>query len=61
MSKLEIKYMDNSRNRRDITGIDISVKNDFLQIQIANDEIHYIPLCNIKEIGIKGANQIRGE
>lgn len=61
MSKLDIKYIDNSRNVRDVTAVDIEVTNNFLKLTVGNDEKHYIPLCNIKEIGIKGANKIKGD
>lgn len=61
MSKLDIKYIDNSRNIRDITAIEIEVTDKFLKLTNSANEIHYIPLMNIKEFGIKGANQLRGD
>lgn len=61
MSKMHIKYMDNSMNTRDVTALTIEIKNTVLKIINADDEIHYIPLCNIKEFVIKGYNTIQGE
>lgn len=55
MSRMIIKYMDNSKNKRDITGATITVDNGFLKI----NEKHYIPICNVKEIVIEGSNSIK--
>lgn len=61
MSKLTIKYMDNSIIKKNVTGADTSVTNHFLEIKTVDKRTEYIPLCNIKEIEIEGANKIRGE
>lgn len=59
MTKIAIKYIDNSDSTMDITGMNIAVKNDFLIIQASEKYIHYVPLCNVKEFAIDGVNQIR--
>lgn len=61
MSKLDIKYIDNSKNIRDITAMKIEIKQNTLKLTVADDEIHYIPLCNIKEFAIKGYKTVQGE
>lgn len=59
MSKLSIKYTDNSIIKKDVTGVETSVTNHFLKIKITDKRIQYIPLCNIKEIEIDGINDIK--
>ena len=59
MSKLVIKYMNNSKNERDITGINVIISDEFLEIHFSKDRIHYIPLANVKEFYIKGYNQLK--
>lgn len=61
MSKLIIKYIDERNNTRDITGVDITVTNSFLELTVKEDEKHYIPLCNIKEFVIDGHNNLKGK
>lgn len=61
MSKINIKYMDNSMNTRDITASTIEIKQNTMKIVVAEHNIHYIPLCNIKEFSIDGYNKIKGE
>lgn len=59
MTKIAIKYLNNSESEMDITGMNIVIKNDFLVIQASEKYIHYVPLCNVKEFAIDGVNQIR--
>lgn len=61
MSKMHIKYMDNSMNTRDVTALTIEIKQNTIKIIIAENNIHYIPLCNVKEFSINGHNKIKGE
>ena len=58
MSKLIIEYLNNQTIKQDVTGFDISVTNDFIQIKKAEDRMSYIPLCNIKQLTIEGHNKV---
>lgn len=61
MSKLIIKYNDERNNKRDITGVTIKTTPHFLKLEYKEDNVHYIPLCNIKEFIIEGHNTVRSE
>lgn len=58
MSKLVIKYINNSKNKRNITGQKIKIKDEFIEIHTKENEIHYIPLMNVKEFCIEGHNKL---
>ncbi len=61
MSYITIEYLDNSVQTINTTAIDISATSKFLKIKMTDVEIHYIPLCNIKDIIIDGYNTIKDE
>lgn len=61
MSQLTIKYNDERNNTRDITNTDVIVTNKHLKLITDEKEVHYIPLCNVKEFVVKGSKYIRGE
>lgn len=54
MSYITIKYMDNTVETINTTAINISATNKFLKLKITDVKVHFIPLCNIKNIEING-------
>ena len=60
MTKIAIKYLNNSESEMDITGMNAVIKKEFLVIQESEKLIHYVPLCNIKEFVVDGVNQVKG-
>ena len=60
MSELIIEYNNGMINKKNTTGINITIAHNCLQLQEQEDVLCCIPLCNIKEFTIKGYNKIKG-
>ena len=61
MSELIIKYDNGMISEKNITGVNITIAHNCLQLQEQKNILCCIPLCNIKEFTIKGYNKIKGE